>query len=81
MISYMQNSINMADQGESWLLRPDRTVRAPQVPTDVEYHRVYAGDKRQIIRGFVAIILLFAGLVLFAQLCLAGATAIDTQVL
>ncbi len=47
----------------------------------MEYHRVYADEKRKIVRGIVAIILLFAGLVLFAQVCLAVASAIDTQLL
>jgi len=47
----------------------------------LEYHRVYADEKRKIVRGIVAIILLFAGLVLFAQVCLAVASAIDTQLL
>jgi membrane protease YdiL (CAAX protease family) len=51
------------------------------VPADVEYHRVYAGDTRRIPRGLLAIVLLLAGLVGFAQLFLYGASLIDTHVL
>lgn len=50
-------------------------------PADVEYHRVYANDRRRIPRGLLAIVLLLAGLVGFAQLFLAGASLIDTHVL
>lgn len=67
--------------GESWFLRPDGIERPPQVPADVEYHRVYAGEKRRIGRGVVAIVLLVAGLVGLAQLCLSVASAIDAQIL
>ncbi|MCG7625896.1 CPBP family intramembrane glutamic endopeptidase [Epibacterium sp. Ofav1-8] len=48
------------------------------VPAEVEYHRVYAGEKRQILRGIAAIVLLVAGLIVFAQLCQAAASMIDT---
>lgn len=71
----------MRRKRESWFLEPDEMVRTPRVPADLEYHRVYADEKRKIVRGIVAIILLFAGLVLFAQVCLAVASAIDTQLL
>lgn len=71
----------MPSDSESWFLRPDKVLRAPRVPADVEYHRVYAGEKRQIVRGVVAIVLLFTGLIVFAQLCRVGASAIDTQLL
>lgn len=71
----------MRRKSEGWFLEPDEMVRTPWVPADLEYHRVYAGENRKIVRGIVAIILLFAGLVLFAQVCLAVASAIDTQLL
>lgn len=71
----------MRSKNESWFLEPDEIIRVPRVPADLEYHRVYAGEKRKIGRGFVAIILLFAGLIVFAQLCLAVASTVDTHIL
>lgn len=80
LVSEMKETKNMADQSVSWLLQPDKVAPTPRVPGDTEYHRVYAGEKRQVLRGVVTIILLFAGLIVFAQLSLAGASAIDTRV-
>ncbi len=54
---------------------------APRVPAGVEYHRVYAGEKRRILRGILAIALLAAGMTGFAQLFPFGATVIDAQLL
>lgn len=71
----------MPGEGESWLLRSDKVEGAARVPPGVEYHRVYAGEERRIIRGIAAIVLLFAGLIVFAQACLAAAAAIDSQLL
>lgn len=71
----------MRSKAESWFLRPDKGARTPRVPADTEYHRVFAGEERRIVRGLIAIILLFAGLIGSAQLCLAVASAIDTQLL
>lgn len=71
----------MRSKSESWFLRPDKTTRSPQVPGDAEYHRVFAGKERRIVRGLVAIILLFAGLIGFAQVFLAVASTVDTQLL
>lgn len=71
----------MSDKSESWFLRPDEAAAAPRVPRGVEYHRVYAGEKRRIVRGIAAIFLLFAGLIVLAQACLAAASAIDSQLL
>lgn len=68
-------------KNESCLLRPDRSGEASGLPAGVEYHRAYAVGKRRIIRGMAAIILLFAGLIGLAQACLAGASAIDSQLL
>ncbi len=71
----------MLSNAESWVLRPDMAKGTPRVPADTEYHRAFAGEERRIVRGLVAIILLFAGLIGFAQLCLAVASTIDTQLL
>ncbi len=71
----------MHSKAESWFLQPDKTTRAHEMPAEAEYHRVFAGEERRIIRGLVAIILLFAGLIGFAQLCLAVASTIDTRFL
>lgn len=68
-------------KNESWLLRPDRSEEASGLPAGAEYHRAYAGGKRCIFRGMAAIVLLFAGLVVLAQACLAAASAIDSQLL
>lgn len=65
----------------SWLLQPDRPKLLSGVPAGVAYHRVYAGEKRRIIRGVAAIVLLFAGLIFFAQAFLAVAATIDSQLL
>lgn len=71
----------MRSKALSWFLQPDMTTATSQVLAETEYHRVYAGDERQIVRGLVTIILLFAGLIGLAQLCLAVASTIDTQLL
>lgn len=71
----------MTNTSPNWLLQLDDPVPTPRVPLAVEYHRVYAGEKRRILRGILAIVLLFAGLIGFAQLFLYGAAIIDTQVL
>lgn len=51
-----------------WLLRRDHPVPDPAVPPGVEYHRVYAGESRRILRGLLAIALLVAGFIGFAVL-------------
>lgn len=71
----------MRSTGESWVLRPDMATSTPRVPEGTEYHRVFAGEERRIVRGLVAIILLFAGLIGFAQVCLAVASTIDSRLL
>jgi membrane protease YdiL (CAAX protease family) len=71
----------MRGKGESWLLESDDDVRTPRVPAGREYHRVYAGEDRRIVRGVVAIVLLFAGLIVFAQVCLAVAATVDAHFL
>ncbi|MDF9279432.1 CPBP family intramembrane metalloprotease [Arthrobacter sp. EH-1B-1] len=65
----------------NWLGEQDAPATIPRVPPTVEYHRVYAGEKRRILRGIFAIILLLVGLVCFAQLSLTGARLIDTELL
>lgn len=64
---------------EGWLVRDEAPVLAGRVPPGVEYHRVYAGEKRRILRGALAVVLLFAGLVGIAQAFLAAAAHIDAQ--
>lgn len=71
----------MSMSGTSWFLQNDTCLRADKVPPDAEYHRVYAGADRRIGRGLIAIAALIAGLVIFAQICLAAASAIDTHLL
>ena len=51
-----------------WIFRGDRPVQSRAVPAGVEYHRVYAGENRRILRGVVAIVLLVAGFIGFAVL-------------
>lgn len=68
-----------ATDAESWLLRADAPAPDSRVPPGVEYHRVYAGDQRRILRGAVTVVLLFAGLIGFAQAFLAAAAHIDAQ--
>ena len=53
---------------DPWLVRGDRPVRAPAVPSGGEYHRAYATGERRILRGLVAIALLVIGFVGFAVL-------------
>lgn len=71
----------MTNTTPNWLLQLDDPLPSPRVPPAVEYHRVYAGEKRRILRGVLAIILVFVGLVGFAQLFLIGARLIDTEIL
>ncbi|UYV16696.1 CPBP family intramembrane glutamic endopeptidase [Porphyrobacter sp. ULC335] len=71
----------MPEKSESWFLRTDKIAETTRVPAGVEYHRVYAGEKRRILRGVTAIVFLFAGLIILAQACLAAAAAIDSQLL
>lgn len=65
----------------NWLLQHDEPVPTPRVPSAVEYHRVYAGEKRRILRGILAVVLLFVGLVVFAQAFVSAARLIDTEFL
>lgn len=71
----------MPNTTSNWLLEGDEPTPMPRVPAAVEYHRLYAGEKRRILRGILAIVLLVVGLIGFAQLFLLGATALDTQIL
>lgn len=71
----------MHEKSESWFLRTDKVAETSHVPAGAEYHRVYATDKRRILRGVAAIVLLFAGLIGIAQACLAVAAAIDVHLL
>ncbi|WP_431031393.1 lysostaphin resistance A-like protein [Plantibacter sp. RU18] len=71
----------MSNTTSDWLLQVDDPVPTPRTPTAVEYHRVCAGEKRRILRGILAIALVFVGLVAFAQVFLIGARLIDTELL
>ncbi|WP_270365664.1 CPBP family intramembrane glutamic endopeptidase [Microbacterium algeriense] len=71
----------MTDTAPNWLLQLDDPVPSPRVPPGVEYHRVYAGGKRRILRGILAIVLVVVGMVVFAQLLLLGARYLDTEIL
>ncbi|MGM1018429.1 MAG: CPBP family intramembrane glutamic endopeptidase [Actinomycetota bacterium] len=71
----------MSTTAQNSLLQLDEPIRSPRVPAGVEYHRVFAGEKRRILRGILTIVLLFVGLIGFAQLFLIGAALIDTHVL
>ncbi|MBD7956474.1 CPBP family intramembrane metalloprotease [Microbacterium sp. Sa4CUA7] len=71
----------MDNPTQNWLLRDDEPRSSPGVPAGVEYHRVYAGDKRRILRGILAIILLLAGLVGLPLLFTSAATVIDAEIL
>ncbi|WP_191906788.1 CPBP family intramembrane glutamic endopeptidase [Microbacterium lushaniae] len=53
---------------------------ANTVPSNVEYHRVLAGEKRRIGRGILAIVLLIAGLLLSSIVLVAGAGVIDAAI-
>ncbi|WP_380167767.1 CPBP family intramembrane glutamic endopeptidase [Jannaschia sp. R86511] len=71
----------MPDATQDPLLHIDETARSSGVPAAVEYHRVYAGDRRRIPRGLLAVVLLLAGLVGFAQLFLFVASLVETHLL
>ena len=71
----------MPNAASNWLLQIDEPISASRVPSAAEYHRVYAGEKRRIPRGILAIALLFVGFAGFAQLSLLGARHIDTEIL
>ncbi len=75
----MQNATHNPTQ--NWLLRHDEPRSTPGVPADVEYHRAYAGDKRRILRGILAIFLLLVGLIGFAQLFSFAASVVDSEIL
>ena len=58
----------MAAHGQSWLLQGDQPVPVRGVSVGTEYHRVYAGMRRRVLRGVLAIALLVAGFIGFAVL-------------
>ncbi|MCS3493386.1 hypothetical protein M2368_002398 [Arthrobacter sp. JUb119] len=45
----------MPNAASNWLLQIDEPISASRVPPAAEYHRVYAGEKRRIPRGILAI--------------------------
>ncbi|TXH18598.1 MAG: CPBP family intramembrane metalloprotease [Mycobacterium sp.] len=64
---------------QRWILQDDDPAPTPPVPAGVEYHRVYAGARRGILRGVVAIALLVTGLVGFAVLLDAMSVILDRE--
>lgn len=64
---------------QHWILKGDDPAPTPPVPADVEYHRVYAGARRGILRGCAAIALLVLGLIGFAMLLDAMSVIIDRE--
>ena len=45
--------------------------------TNVEYHRVLAGERRRVGRGILAIVLLLGGLLIFSVVLSVGAAVLD----
>lgn len=69
----------MNTKTQCWILRGDDPVPMPRVPVGVEYHRVYAGAPRGILRGIVAIALLAIGMIGFAVLLDAMSVIVDRE--
>jgi membrane protease YdiL (CAAX protease family) len=69
----------MNTKTQCWILRGDDPVPMPRVPVGVEYHRVYAGAPRGILRGIVAIALLVIGMIGFAVLLDAISVIVDRE--
>lgn len=69
----------MNTKTQCWILRGDDPVPMPRVPVGVEYHRVYAGAPRGILRGIVAIALLVIGMIGFAVLLDAMSVIVDRE--
>lgn len=68
--------------GTPWLLRETPAVRRPaagHTPPGVPYHRVYAGPRRRIPRGLLAIALLLTGFVGFSAGFVELSTVIDRE--
>lgn len=64
---------------QSWILRDDDPVPTPGVPNGVEYHRVFAGEHRRILRGVATIALLALGVIGFGALFNGAATILDRE--
>lgn len=69
------------DARAPWLLLPDPEPdhAMPARPTGVAYHRAYAGERRRIPRALLAIVLLFAPLIVFGVLFDGLADAVDER--
>ncbi len=70
----------MAARERPWLLQGDQPVPVRGVPSGAEYHRVYAGQGRRILRGMLAIVLLVVGFVGFAVLFQRLSEVVDAAV-
>lgn len=62
-----------------WILQGDDPHPTPRIPGGVEYHRVYAGQRRVVLRGVVALALLMVGFVGFAVLLTEISVIIDRE--
>lgn len=70
----------MITTDQPWLLRGDLPSQVRGVPAGVEYHRVFASEKRRIPRGLMTIVLLLVGFVAVSVAFVELATVIDAQV-
>lgn len=73
----MASAEGMSSHAQPWLLDAGAPRSLANVPPGVPYHRVYADGKRRVLRGVLAIVLLFAGLVAFPLALGFVAAAVD----
>lgn len=69
-----------------WLLGGEKRklqekMNNSHMPQSAQYHRMFAGNDRHVVKDLVVITLIFIGLVLFAQLALEMAKSIDVNIL
>lgn len=64
---------------EPWILQVGDPAPTTRVPTGVEYHRVYAEERRGILRGMLAIALLVIGMICFAALFDKASVVVDRE--
>ena len=73
------------DTRPNWLLAPETAESSPlgppspPQPAGVAYHRAYVGERRRIPRGLLAIVLLFASLIVFGVLFDRLAAVVDER--
>lgn len=71
----------MTTTAQPWLLRGDLPAPTRGVPSDVEYHRVLASERRRIPRGLLTIVLLLVGFVALSVAFVEAAEVVDRRVL